>query len=77
MTTPIATLRALCDHPLTKGIASLLVAVGFASLPFAIDAIRARRSAAPILITAPPAVPDSALVGRTGKVVGRGDTVRH
>jgi hypothetical protein len=45
--------RALLDHPLTKGTASLLVAIAFGFFPVAIDAIRARKSAAPIRITAP------------------------
>ena len=71
MTTAIATLRAISDHPLTKGVASLVVAVGFASLPFTIDAIRARRSAAPIVITAPPVVADSGLVEPPAPAVGR------
>jgi hypothetical protein len=65
MTTTMATLRAMRDHPLTKGVASLVVAVGFASLPFTIDAIRARRSAAPIVISAPPVAVDSASVEPT------------
>jgi hypothetical protein len=45
--------RALLDHPLTKGTASLLVAIAFVFFPVVVDAIRARKSAAPIRITAP------------------------
>jgi hypothetical protein len=45
--------HALLDHPLTKGVASLLIAVAFVFFPVVVDAIRARRSAAPIRITAP------------------------
>ena len=71
MTTPSATLRAISDHPFAKGVASLVVAVGFASLPFTIDAIRARRSAAPIVITAPPVPADSGLVEPTEPAGGR------
>ena len=44
--------RALLDHPLTKGTASVIVAIAFVFLPAAVDAIRARQSAAPIRITA-------------------------
>ena len=54
MTTVPGLLRVLGDHPLTKGAASLFAALGFATLPMTMDAIRARRSAAPIHITAPP-----------------------
>ena len=61
----MATLRAIGDHPLTKGVVSLVVAVGFASLPFTIDAIRSRRSAAPIVISAPPVTVDSGLIEPT------------
>ena len=71
MPTTIATLRAISDHPLTKGVASLVVAVGFASLPFTIDAILARRSAAPIVISAPRVTADSGLVEPTAPAVGR------
>jgi hypothetical protein len=53
-------MRALSDHPVAKGVLSLMVALGFASLPYTIDAIRARRSAAPIRVTAsPPATTDA------------------
>ena len=45
--------RALLDHPLTKGTASLLVAIAFVFCPDVVDAIRARKSAAPIRIIAP------------------------
>jgi hypothetical protein len=53
--------RALLDHPLTKGTASLLVAIGFVFFPVVADAIRARKSAAPIRITAPPGTSVDAL----------------
>lgn len=46
--------RQVLDHPLTKGIASLVFAGAFVALPALVDAIRARRSAAPIRITASP-----------------------
>ena len=65
MPTLTAILRAVSDHPLAKGVASLLVAIAFASLPFTIDAIRARRSAAPIVISAPPVAADSVLGERS------------
>lgn len=71
MTTVTATLRAIRDHPLTKGVVSLAVAVGFASLPFTINAIRARRSAAPIVISVPQVTVDSGLVEPTAPAVGR------
>jgi hypothetical protein len=71
MTTPRATLRAVRDHPLTKGIASLMIAAGFASLPFTIDAIRARRHAAPIVISAPPVTADSSSVEPAAPAGGR------
>jgi hypothetical protein len=74
MTLSMATLRAVGDHPFTKGVASLVVAVGFASLPFTIDAIRARRSAVPIVITAPRESVDSGLVEPTAPAVGRPTT---
>ena len=77
MTTLMATLRAISDHPFTKGVASLIVAVGFASLPFTINAIRARRSAAPIVITAPPATADSGLRKPPVPAVGRSADVRR
>ena len=65
-----ATLRAVGDHPLTKGVVSLAVAIGLASLPFMIDAIRARRSAAPIMITVPPLAADSPSVESTAPAGG-------
>jgi hypothetical protein len=56
----MALIRVIGEHPVTKGAASLFVALGFATLPLTVDAIRARRSAAPIRVTASPSnVPDS------------------
>ena len=63
------------NTPLTKGIASLALALAITFLPIAIDGVRARRQAAPVEIVASPGVVVDSL-GEKPCTPDAGDTSR-